>query len=314
MGQYHSTQEGRRPILVTGTHRSGTTWVGKMLVSGAQAAYISEPLNRLHRPGVMRVPVKKWYTYICPDNEQIYLPALQETIALRYHIWAEIQSLRSRKDFLRMSRDFSFFLRGRIFSQRPLLKDPFAAFSAPWFTERLKCQVVVIIRHPAAIASSLKRLKWPFDFQDLLEQPLLMRDWLEPFREEMLQIQAEDVIGQSALLWRMIYPMLDVHAKQNPDIRILRHEDLSLEPHDCFRDLFGFLGLNFNTKAQAAVQRSTHSSNPREQSRSAVHAVRLDSRANIENWKSRLTPGEIERIRSLIGETASPYYPEDSWL
>ncbi len=31
------------PILVTGTHRSGTTWVGKMLAAGPSTAYISEP-------------------------------------------------------------------------------------------------------------------------------------------------------------------------------------------------------------------------------------------------------------------------------
>ena len=39
------------PILVTGAHRSGTTWVGKMLAADADTGYISEPLNVLHRPG-----------------------------------------------------------------------------------------------------------------------------------------------------------------------------------------------------------------------------------------------------------------------
>ena len=59
----------RRPILVTGGHRTGTTWVGKMLAASGEAAYISEPLNVLHRPGVMSTPVRHWYTYICPENE-----------------------------------------------------------------------------------------------------------------------------------------------------------------------------------------------------------------------------------------------------
>jgi LPS sulfotransferase NodH len=43
-----------QPILVTGAHRSGTTWVGKILCASGEAAYISEPLNLWHRPGVMR--------------------------------------------------------------------------------------------------------------------------------------------------------------------------------------------------------------------------------------------------------------------
>jgi LPS sulfotransferase NodH len=55
------------PILVTGTHRSGTTWLGKMLAADASTAYISEPLNVLHRPGVLRAEVRHWYQYICAE-------------------------------------------------------------------------------------------------------------------------------------------------------------------------------------------------------------------------------------------------------
>ena len=33
------------PILVTGAHRSGTTWVGRMLCASGEAHYVSEPFN-----------------------------------------------------------------------------------------------------------------------------------------------------------------------------------------------------------------------------------------------------------------------------
>ena len=56
------------PILVSGAHRTGTTWVGKMLAATPATAYISEPLNVLHRPGVFEVKTTRWYTYICPEN------------------------------------------------------------------------------------------------------------------------------------------------------------------------------------------------------------------------------------------------------
>ena len=70
------------PILVTGTHRSGTTWVGKMLAADAMTAYISEPLNVLHRPGVFHAKVKYWYQYICEENEMQYLPSLPGTAGI----------------------------------------------------------------------------------------------------------------------------------------------------------------------------------------------------------------------------------------
>src|SRR5918996_5646820 len=218
------------PILVTGTHRSGTTWVGKMLAADAFTAYISEPLNVLHRPGVFHTKVTRWYQYICEENENEFLPAYEELMEFDYHLWDEIRSLRSRKDFLRMGRDFLIFYNGLMRGQRLLLKDPFAVFSTPWFAKRLNCQVVITVRHPAAFASSLKRLNWPFDFQDLLTQPLLMRDHLEPYRAEMEAMQPDDVIGQAALLWKLVYRSVYATRERNPDFIIVRHEDLSRDP------------------------------------------------------------------------------------
>jgi hypothetical protein len=303
----------QRPILVTGAHRSGTTWVGKMLAASAQVAYISEPLNVLHRPGVLRVPVKYWYTYICPDNEAVFLPALGETLEFHYHTWSEIKSLRSRKDFLRMGRDLSIFFKGKTLKLRPLLKDTFAVFSAPWFASRLNCQVVITIRHPAAFASSLKRLDWPFELEHLLEQPLLMRDWLEPFRAEIEGLQPDDLIGASALLWRMVYHTVDRYRKVHPEFQVVRHEDLSLDPIQGFRSLYKALDLEYTSKVQQTIQNSSSSQNPGEVSKSRVHAVKLDSRSNLQNWKRRLTPEEISRIREMTEEVACLYYPDISW-
>ena len=98
------SEQNLAPILVTGAHRSGTTWVGKMLSSDACTAYISEPLNVLHRPGVFRAKVKYWYQYICEENEDEYVPAFEELLEFDYHLWDEIRSLRSQRDLLRMGR------------------------------------------------------------------------------------------------------------------------------------------------------------------------------------------------------------------
>jgi Sulfotransferase domain len=301
------------PILVTGTHRSGTTWVGKMLAANAMTAYISEPLNVLHRPGVFHTQVKHWYQYICEDNESEFLPAFQELLEFDYHIWDEIRSLRSRRDFLRMGRDFYIFYNGLIRGQRALLKDPFAVFSTPWFAKRLNCRVVITVRHPAAFASSLKRLNWPFDFQDLLDQPLLMRDHLEPYRAQMQSIQPEDVIGQSALLWKLIYRSVHAAREQNPDFIMVRHEELSMDPVPGYRALYNLLGLDFTQGVEKTILNSSSSENPRELSRKKVHGVKLDSRANLDNWKKRLTAEEIKRVRTITEDVSTLYYSDAEW-
>ena len=301
------------PILVTGTHRSGTTWVGKMLAADAMTAYVSEPLNVLHRPGVFRPQIKYWYQYVCEDNEKEYLPAFQDLLEFDYHLWDEIRSLRSQRDVLRMGRDFFIFYNGLMRGQRALLKDPFAVFSTPWFAKRLNCKVVITVRHPAAFASSLKRLNWPFDFQNLLNQPLLMRDHLEPYREEMQSVQADDVVGQAALLWKLIYRAVHMSREQHPDFLIVRHEELSREPIPGYRTLYAALDLEFTPRVEKTILNSSSSENPRELSRKKVHGIKLDSRANIDNWKQRLGADEIERVRAMTDDVSKLYYSDAEW-
>lgn len=299
-------------LLVTGAHRTGTTWVGKMLAAGGYA-YISEPLNVLHRTGVMRAPVRRWYTYINGENEGEYLPAFQKTLALQYGLFPEIKSIKSGRDILRLGRDYSIFLRGRLANQPPLLKDPFAVFSLRWFMERLDCRVVVTVRHPAGFASSLKRLNWTFNFRDLLDQPLLMRDHLEPYRADMERISPEDVIGQAALLWRIIYHIVHDTRENYPSMLILRHEDLSSDPLRGFARAYESLRMAYTPKIQELIRSSSSSENPTELSRQKVHAVKLDSRANLENWKKRLGEDEIARIRDLTGDVVQWFYPDVKW-
>jgi hypothetical protein len=303
----------QQPILVTGAHRSGTTWVGRMLAAGGETAYISEPLNVFHRPGVFRVPVRSWYTYINGANGSEYLSAFQELLDFRYHLSREILSIRSWKDFLRMGRDFHAFYVGGVRGQRVLLKDPFAVFSTPWFAQKLNCQVVITVRHPAAFANSLKRLNWPFDFHDLLGQPALMHDHLEEDRSQMESIRVDDLIGRAALLWRMIYR--SVHAVRNlhPDFQVVRHEDLSLDPLAGYQALYKSLGLNFNEKARDMILNSSNSENPMELSKAKTHAVKLDSRASVNNWKKRLGADEIDRIRRMTEGVSELYYSDDEW-
>jgi hypothetical protein len=301
------------PILVTGAHRSGTTWVGRMLSADRHTAYVSEPLNVLHRRGVFGAEVDRWYQYITEENEEEYLPAFRELLNFRYHLFAELGSLHYRKDVLRMGRDLSIFMNGKLRGQQALLKDPFAVFSAPWFAQKLNCKVVITIRHPGGFASSLKRLNWPFNFRDLLEQPMLMRDYLETDRADMEKMRPDDIVGQSALLWRMIYRSVHSTLSLFPNFKIARHEDLSLDPVAGYNSLYESLGLTFDEKVRDTILNSSSSENPTELSKKKVHSVKLDSRANMDNWKKRLTPEEITRIRKMTEDVSHLFYSDQEW-
>ena len=172
-----------------------------------------------------------------------------------------------------MGRDFNTFFIGNMRNQRVLLKDPFAVFSIEWFSQKLDCDVVITIRHPAAFANSLKRLNWSFDFRDLLNQPSLMHNYLDQDRAEMESIQSDDIIGQSALLWRIIYRFVHSALKLYPDFKVARHEDFSLDPVASYESLYDSLCLTFNDKVRNTILNSSSSENPTELSKGKTYSV-----------------------------------------
>jgi hypothetical protein len=214
-----------------------------------------------------------------------------------------------------MVRDGSRFLNGRLRAARPLLKDPFAVFSAPWFAERLGCQVLVTVRHPAAFVSSLKRLDWSFNLTHLLQQGLLMRDHLEPFHQELKRAaeNSNDLIRQGSLLWKAIYHTVDKFQRRYPYFLIAMHEDLSQEPLEQFKEIYTRLSLRFTPRVQGSIVKSTQPGNPREGSERSAYAVQLDSQASLSNWKRRLTQDEIDRVRHLTSGVAELFYSHESW-
>jgi hypothetical protein len=81
-----------------------------------------------------------------------------------------------------------------------------------------------------------------------------------------------------------------------------------------FEELYSKLELPFTGKARAGIQKATSSKNPQEVSIESIYSTNLDSAANLENWKQRLTPEEIARIRELTQREARLFYGEGEWV
>ena len=300
-------------ILVTGMPRSGTTWVGRMLFASERLGYVNEPFNLAYSPGTLRIPVDHWYVYVIPENEHRFLLNLQELLEFRYPLARELRRCRSRTDVQHTLKMWQSSVRSR--GRRPLVKEPHAVFSAEWFARRLGSEVVITVRHPAAVVSSWKRLGWSFDFAHLLEQPALVRDWLGPFEREMEAALASsrDLVDRVALLWRLIYAVVAEYERSFPEFVVLRHEDLSYEPVERFAALYERLSLPFTSEVREAVAASSSGDNPRETSIENPYATQIASRANLENWKRRLSKEEIFRIRRATEDIAERYYANEEW-
>lgn len=307
------------PILVTGSHRSGTTWVGRMLAAAPGVVYLSEPFSITDppEPAICEARFHHWFTYVGDANEAEYLDPFRRMVGLEYRPLTALGGARSLWQLRRAGADYRRFRHGRHNGSRPLLKDPLAFFSSEWLASRFGASVVVTIRHPAAFANSIMRLKWTHPFSHFLDQPLLMESFLHPFEEEIRAFAREEreILDQAVLLWRIVYGTVLEYQRRHPEWIFVRHEDLSLDPVASFRDLFGRLGLEFTDDAKRTIVASSDARNPREAGTAPGddYSVMRDSRASISNWKRRLTSEQIDRIRRGVADVSPAFYSESEW-
>lgn len=312
----------QKPILVTGAHRSGSTWVGKMLAASPQVGYIHEPFNLQHRPGICRAKFKHWFTCITDENEADYYDDIKKTVDFSYNLKDELKHIECSRDVLRLVRDYFEFGRSRLVKARPLIKDPIAFFSAEWLAKAFKADVVVTIRHPAAFVSGLKAKEWTFDFSNFLEQPLLMRDYLTPFADDIHEYtkNPKTIVDQGILLWNIFYSTVNRLQQSHKSWIFIRHEDLAANPISEFEKLYQRLNIRFSSKERHIVEKYTSSKNPSNApsytkvlGSDISLGIKRNSKASIQNWKSRLTTDEISCVRSRTLETANLFYDQQSW-
>ncbi|MGW4800195.1 sulfotransferase [Nonomuraea sp. NPDC004297] len=292
------------PVLVTGLPRSGTSWTGKMLAAGGDLVYVNEPLNPQHPPGrcpgVLDARVTHRFQYICDDNSADWLPAFRDTVGLRYRWLAELRANRSPYDLARLLRYGVAFTHGRLTGRRALLDDPFAVLSAGWFARRLGCRVIALVRDPVSFVASWARLGWTVHLDELLDQPLLVRD-----HPEVLELRAlagsRDRAATAAALWRVTRSVL----AGTPGILLTSYESLAADPVPGFRRLYAYAGLRWTAGAERRIVRACHRPGGRSGAGFAWSGLsrtayrRMDSRSALADPARGLTPQDVARVRAL---------------
>jgi hypothetical protein len=301
------------PILVTGAHRSGTTWIGKMLALAPGTGYLHEPFNPVTPPGISGARFDRFFAYVTADNASPFEEPLRRTLGFDYGWGRQLRAIHSPGDALHTVRDGISFARARMRHACPVMKDPIALFSAEWLAETFGMDVVITVRHPAAFAASLLRLGWTHDFGGFAEDERLLRDRLPGFETEIRAQAARpgDVLEQAILLWRICYRTVDGYRARHPEWVVVRHEDVSQAPLASFESLYGRLGLQMTDRARREIEHSSSASNPAEAR--SKHDVHVDSRAAARGWRRHLDHDTVERIRAGTADVWPLFYSDEDW-
>ena len=285
-----------------------------MLAASPNVGYVHEPFNVHRWPNWVPARFPHVYMYLCRENEHLYERAMEDVLAFRYPI-RNIVSAHNGRQVRQAAAEFGLSLFYRLRRMRPLLKDPIALMSAEWLAERFDMRTVVMIRHPAAFASSIKRLSWRFDFQNWRDQPLLQRDLLGPYEDQVREFaeKEQDILEQAILMWNVLHHVIRGYEERHPDWSFVRHEDLSEEPLKGFRELYEKLDLAWDQFAEDAIVRSSTDETRKEVPTYLHRTVRRDSRAARWTWTTRLSPEEQQRVREGTAEVAARWYGDEDW-
>jgi hypothetical protein len=306
-----------RPLLVTGAHRSGTTWVGTTLAAEEGITYLPEPFNIDHfYPGMCGARFPHWFMRVTAETSPEYRADVAKMLRWEFS-WrdAAVASARSVKAPVRAARVARRFRRSRIRGCRPLVKDPIALFSAEWLADTFDMDVVVLIRHPAAFAASLSRLDWRFDFTNFLSQPSLMESDLAPFAHEIecAVRRPPSRTAEAGLLWKSIYATIARYRSERPDWMFIRHEDLSADPVGGYQSICQHTGIPFSGVVADTLRRNTSPDNPADAPLGTAHALMRDSRVNAKSWRQRLDLRDIAALRASVEEVSSRFYTDAEW-
>jgi hypothetical protein len=281
-------------LLVTGTHRSGSTFVASMLALAPGTSPLFEILSPAN-PDKSRVRFEHWFQYVGRENEERYLEPLRRTLGMAPGLATRLRSLLQRTS-----------------SRRIVVKEPTAPFAAEWMAERLAMVPVLTIRHPAAFVASNRRLGWTYNLTDLLDQPLLLRHYLPDLEAEVRSaVASQEQLVHLSVLWKCVYWVVDGLRRRHPDWVFVRHEDVSRRPVSEFEALYRRLGLTMTPEARATIEEYTTRRGPYPPPE--VADIRRNSSAHLRDWTRLLEPGEAERVRELTEPVAALFYADEDW-
>lgn len=296
-------------IIVTGSHRSGSTWVGKCLSASGECCYLYEPFN----PRRKSYPTPFVHQYDCVN--ELSPPAKRKAVErymqrhLRFDLpffFARLFHTKGLHRFLSPFREVSKSLHSR-----KLFKDPLALLSLDFLNDSFSLFNLVVIRHPAAFVGSHKEKGWSFSFNHLLNQAEVVGKLPEEFVALMQKEKdTKDLVVRSSIWWLILHWYIKDYQERREEQNnwfFVKHEDLSIDPENAFRELYDKLGLRYSSRAVKYIRQTANAAMDKESK------FKRNSAANIYKWKKILSEEEQKTVQQITRPVSQFFYSSTDW-
>lgn len=257
-------------VLLAGTGRSGTTWLEDIINFGQHYRVMFEPF---HTRNVPLLAHWNYRQYLRPtEHGASYLTPATKILSGK---------LRSR---------WTDQFNERHLVRRRLIKDIRANLILRWVREQFpQIPIILLLRHPCAVASSKIRLGWETHLDDLLAQPDLIADHLAPFVD--LLASATDTFDRHILLW-CIENWIPLRQFRRGEVHVCFYEDFCTHPEREVRALAAYLRHPFDPAVLTAMRKPS--------ALSYAHSAIVSGNSMLDSWRRHIDPGLVKRAIELL--------------
>ena len=293
-------------VIVTGPHRSGTTFLGSVLAAADRTATVGvEPLNVTWG---MR-GVDEWYPEIRPGD---HIDALMQRLRTGRRVgWntpgdGGLDRVRAARRGWARNRRLATALKQDLVV---VLKDPFLSLSLEYAVGSTSRPVTVAIRHPGAWSTSLQRVGWhPGGLLDTARD----RPQLAPVAEAMGMPARNwgdaSLLEASAWAWTLLVgAILRQTEALGRSVVVLPLERFEREPVETGLSLIREVGLEPGPDTRASIEALTLGTTtiPAD---TTTHVLQRDTRASLGAWRTVVSREERDAIWRIAGPVASRFY------
>ena len=195
----------KKTVFLAGCGGSGTTWLAELINLNHDYRYVFEPFHNQF--------VNEWSSflsrqYLRGDEKNPEIIAAMENI------------LRGRINYRWTDKYWDGEKKSKL-----LIKDIRANLVLKWIKNHYPdIHIIFLIRHPGAVIESRLNLGWDAGLNMIFSQPLLVRDYLQPFIE-MVNKPGLTFLQRNAIMW-CIENYIPLKQCQRGEIQVVFYEDL----------------------------------------------------------------------------------------
>lgn len=263
----------RNTVILSGTGRSGTTWVANLLNYDNEYRYMFEPFNHSM---LNMIKNEEELPYLRPTNID---PRM-------YGLVKKVLSGRIKSSWINK-------YNRKLIARKRLVKEIHMNLTLKWIKLNFpEIPMILLLRHPFAVAYSKIRLNW-WDAGQMINTYLQQEDLVEDFLKDKVEAATnlEDDFSRFIFIW-CIENIVPLSQFSKGEIHLAFYEEFCHDPRAEIKRMFDFLGKDMDSKVLNAIGRPSGVS--REDS-----AI-FKGRDLISDWKDRLTQKQVKSAMEIL--------------